>query len=829
MSEYEGKKNLFIVESPAKTSKIQGFLGNCFQVEASVGHIRDLQKLKRGDLPDGSEYGSKEKYGIDVNNDFKAHYVIIQNKAQVYNKLRQLVQYHDLIWLAPDEDREGEAIAWHLKDALKIPDEKIKRVTFNEITKNAVCKSLDNSRTIDMNLVNAQQARRILDRLVGFELSPVLWNYFTSSKNIALSAGRVQSVAVRLVYDRENEIKNFISDKFIKLEGTISSPNNIKINITYPTNIIGTYQAYAYLKFINNQHYESMEVTSSNITEETKNPPPPYITSTLQQDASNKYGIPSKATMSAAQKLYEVGLITYMRTDSTSLSDVALDLVKEQVSKLYGEQHYNFRNYKTKSKGAQEAHEAIRPTHFEYSDLSAITDEKLIPKDGFTPQMSKLYNLIWKRTIASQIKASLYNVYSHEYKFTKYNIDNICSDVYDKYINENSKLQTTENANPYETFITTFNNKTKYRSRYKNLIYQGFLMVYGKNESENEDENENPNEKTIKYLSILKNGDILKYIQLTASEKETASKPRYTEASIVKSLEDKQIGRPSTYANIITTIMDRNYVIRETIPATTKEIMVLTTKPNNDITINSVTKKISAEKNKLVITNIGKKIVEFLIENFATIMDYAFTANMENKLDMVASGELDHVNVLKEFYGVFHPIVDTMLIKSKGISKISTGGSGSGSSGDVTTKPPTNRRLVGTHPTTNKNIYVLTAKYGNVVQCGDQNPIFASIFDKTIKLDEITLEQCLKFLELRINFLKKKKEKGSKTKEYKTKESKIKEPKIKKEKVKKEKEPEVNEGTKVKKPRESKVNEETKVKKEPKVKKEYKVKKEPIG
>jgi DNA topoisomerase-1 len=669
--------------------------------------------------------------------------IILSNKTKVYKELKDYVSYYDLIWLAPDEDREGEAIAWHLKDALNIPESKIRRITFNEITKNAVCNSLNNPRNINMNLVNAQQARRSLDRLVGFELSPVLWKYF-NTYGTKLSAGRVQSVATRLVYDRIMEIENFVSDKYIKVDGELVSSKNISLNIDYPVNITGTYQSYIYFKFLKENKYEILKVLKSNITEEKRHPPPPFTTSTLQQDASVKHSISSKATMESAQKLYEAGLITYMRTDSTTLSDVALGMIKKEVVSIFGEEHYQFRNYKTKSKGAQEAHEAIRPTYMNYKDLTEINDDKLKIKDGFNDNMNKIYKLIWKRTMASQMNPSLYDVYSAEYQFVDYDIKKMDESKYNKLINENKEFKPNEiTKEMFDNFKNYFSNSNNYVSKYRNMTYPGFQLVYGKskeaNKENDESENDCLNKRLIKFLTEMKENDLFKFKKLNAMEKETNSKPRYTEASLVKSLEDKQIGRPSTYANIISTILDREYVMKKTIPATSKNVNVLSIIPGNDsIENNSITKKVASERNKLIITDIGKKVVEFLLENFSNIMDYKFTASMEEKLDLIASGDLEYVNVMREFYDLFHPSVEKMLSSSINNSKISVGGE----------KKSNNKRLLGIHPVSNKEVHVLTAKYGNVVMIGEnKDVVFAPIYDKTLSIEEVTLEEALDIVE----------------------------------------------------------------------------------
>jgi DNA topoisomerase I len=747
-TEYIGKKNLFIVESPAKIKKIQYFLGDNFIVKASVGHIRDLQKNNNTQIP-------KDKYGIDVNDNFKAYYIIISNKNKVVSELKSSMKDIDLVWLAPDEDREGEGIAWHLKEVLKIPENKIRRVTFNEITKKAVCDSLNVPRTLDMNLVNAQQTRRMLDRLVGFELSPVLWRYFTAN-NTKLSAGRVQSVATRLIYDRENDINNFVADKFVKVDGEIKSKDETKkgisLNINLNVNIVGTYQSYMYFSFLKEQDYQEMKVIKNEIVKELRNPPPPYTTSTIQQDASSKHSISSKHTMEAAQKLYEAGLITYMRTDSISLSDLALGMVKKQVINNYGEEHYKFRKLQTKTKGAQEAHEAIRPTHMEIHSLASIEDEKLQPKGGYTSDMEKIYKLIWKRTMASQMKPTEYDAYQTEYQFVNYDIGLLAITLYREIVEKYTETEYEEKdlEDRFEKFKEYFCETNNYNSRYKNMTYPGFQLVYGKTlescqnkpKEDNEEEQECLDKRLMDFLKMIKEGDMFIYILLNATEKETNPKPRLTEASLVKALEDKQIGRPSTYANIISTIMEREYIKKKTIPATSKEINVLTITPITEIKNNVVSKKVSSERNKLIITDIGKEIVEFLVKNFPNIMDYKFTAEMEEKLDLIASGDLDYINVMKEFYDLFHPNVDKML-KDK-MNKTTIGG-----------ENKSNRRLVGVHPTTNQNIYVLTAKYGNVVQVGEKNATFAPILDKTLELDEVTLEEALDILEKRIKYLEK--------------------------------------------------------------------------
>ena len=793
--EYIGKKNLFIVESPAKIKKIQYFLGNDFVVKASVGHIRDLDKKK------GNNLTPLERMGIDVDNDFKPHYINDPSKRKVITDLKKEMADTDLVWLAPDEDREGEGIAWHLKEVLKVNDSKIRRVTFNEITKNAVCKSLDNPRTIDMNLVNAQQSRRILDRLVGFELSPVLWKFFSGQK---LSAGRVQSVVAKLIYERENEIKDFISENYFKIEGNIYRNNNdetvnksiskssktsktkkskvelvdnvFNLDIVYNQNVYNSDIITQYFKIVQNNNLKVIDYKKGT---ENRNPAPPYTTSTLQQDASNKHSIGSKQTMEAAQKLYESGLITYMRTDSVALSDVALGMLKKEVIERFGEENYKFRKFNTKSKGAQEAHECIRPTHMDIHDVSMISDDKLIPKDGFTTNMRKIYKLIWKRTVGSQMVPAEYDTYDVKFNFDMdfSNVD--VSDSGSGDVSDSGSGDVDDGVSTLSEVINSVNNN--YTCKYRNLIKLGFLLVYqnnlktkkkedngmedenclkednkdskGNNEGDIDEEDENKDcldKELIKFLESIKIGDIFSYKKIYAEEKQTNSKTRFNEANLVKTLENKQIGRPSTYAGIISVILDRGYVAKKTIPSYSKDTKIISMVNGvSEITNNEIKKKIPAERNKLVITDEGIKVVKFLQEHFPTIMDYKFTATMEENLDKIASGESNMKDVLKMFYSQFHPEVDTIM-KSNISADNNKQKLGAGSKVN-------DRRHVGTDPDSGSNIYVLTARYGPVVQLGEKNALFAPILDKNLDMNDITVEEALDIIENRKKYLESKK------------------------------------------------------------------------
>lgn len=642
-------ENLVIVESPAKAKTISDFLGKDFAVKSSFGHIRDL---------------SKDDFGIDLKNNYRPHYIIPQDKKNIVNELKSLVSDVNLIWLATDEDREGEAIAWHLAEVLSVSPERIRRIVFHEITHDAINHAIQNPRGIDYNLVNAQQARRVLDRIVGFELSPVLWKKVKP----ALSAGRVQSVAVRLLVEREREINNFKAISSYRIIGHFHSVKDGKI---HP--LQAEYQGRPLTKEDVLGLFEKCRTADYIVTELTtrpskKAPAPPFTTSTLQQEASRKLGFSVSQTMSVAQRLYEAGKITYMRTDSVHLSNTALAAAKKVIESEFGKEYSKTRNYKTKTKGAQEAHEAIRPTYIHNKSVSGNRYEQ------------KLYDLIWKRTVASQMSEAL---------IEKTTIDISASNIEDLFIATGEVIK-----------------------------FEGFLKIYFES---TDDENE---EQTKGLLPPLKKGDNLQMEKIIASQKYSQSPPRYTEASLVKKLEELGIGRPSTYAPTISTIQNRGYVIKEDRPGKIRNLNVVTL-IDNKIEENQKTEISGAEKAKLFPTDIGILVTDFLVDNFANILDYNFTANVEKEFDKIAEGKLDWTGMIDRFYPSFHgQVVETTLSKPK----------------------PTGIRNLGNDPVTGKPVYVKLGPFGPMVQIGDasesEKPRFTSLL-KNQSMETLTLDEAL--------------------------------------------------------------------------------------
>ncbi len=645
-------KNLVIVESPAKAKTIEKFLGKDFVVKSSYGHVMDL---------------NKNKISVDIEHDFKPQYEISPDKKKVVNELKKLAKEAETVWLATDEDREGEAISWHLVNALKLDENKTKRIVFHEITKNAINKAVSNPRKIDHNLVSAQLARRVLDRLVGYELSPLLWKKVKP----ALSAGRVQSVAVKLVVEREEEIKNFksVSSYRIVAELKISGQENGQLIIAeYTDRFKEEKDARDFLlKHINSEfQVESVEKKSGK-----KSPAPPFTTSTLQQEASRKLGFSVANTMQVAQRLYESGKITYMRTDSVNLSGLALNMAKKEIENLFGKEYIKTRQYKTKTKGAQEAHEAIRPTYLNNRSIDGSDAEK------------KLYDLIWKRTIASQMSDA---------RIEKTTIS-ISSSAADKYF-----LSTGE--------VVTFD---------------GFLKVY----LESSDE-ENGDHQGL--LPPVKKGNKLDLIEMKARQRFTKYPPRYTEASLVKKMEELGIGRPSTYAPTISTILKREYVVKERRPSEKREINILFLK-DGKLKEKTIKENVESDKPKLYPTDIGILVNRFLNEFFQSIVDYNFTASVEKEFDEIAIGKKGWNQMIKEFYGPFHQKIETTQ---------DTSGKFSG------------EKLIGKDPETGKNVYVKIGRYGPIVQIGDTDsetkPRFAGL-RKDQSLETISLEEALKLFD----------------------------------------------------------------------------------
>lgn len=646
--------NLVIVESPAKAKTIEKFLGEGYTVKSSFGHIRDL---------------SKKNLGIDIENGFEPDYEISDDKTKVVSELKSLAKKSDTVWLASDEDREGEAIAWHLQQALGLKDENTKRIVFHEITKDAILNAIKNPRTVDINLVMAQQARRVLDRLVGFELSPILW------KKVApkLSAGRVQSVAVRLIVDREREIMSFQSEPYYKVTGVFhpqSLAKSVKINGVLDTNFKTSAQAEEFLGKCKDASFYIGKIEKKELS---RTPAPPFTTSALQQEASRKLGFSVSQTMRIAQKLYESGLITYMRTDSTNLSQLAISSIKQVITQEYGAEYSKVRTYKTKSKGAQEAHEAIRPTY-----ASNITIEG-------TPQEKKLYALIWKRAVASQMADA---------RLEKTHI-------------------TIESENLAERFL----------SEGEQVVFDGFLKLYleGKDdEHEAEDENQ--------LLPALNEQEKLDTLEIAATQKFTQKPPRYSEASLVKKLEDLGIGRPSTYAPTITTITQRGYIVKDNREGQVREYTKIVLK-DGAIKSSTLQEKTGVEKGKLFPQDIGILVTDFLSNNFENILDYGFTAKVEESFDKVAAGNLIWNELIKDFYSDFHHQVEDTLKES------------------VHTNA---ERVLGTDPASGKKLIVRLGKFGPLVQKGendDPDKQYAGI-PKGKLIETITLEEALKLFEL---------------------------------------------------------------------------------
>ena len=637
-------KNLVIVESPAKAKTIEKFLGKDFQVESSFGHIADLP--------------SKE-LGIDVEGDFSPKYIVSDDKKAVVKKLKSLAKKADTVWLASDEDREGEAIAWHLKEQLNLTDDNTKRIVFHEITKNAILKAVDNPRDIDYNMVNAQQARRVLDRLVGYELSPVLWRKVKGG----LSAGRVQSVAVRLIVERERSILNFKTETHYKVVAEFSNLEGKTFKATIPKNFDSKKAAEDFLKSCSNADFSIADLTKKPAK---KSPAAPFTTSTLQQEASRKLGYPVGKTMQVAQRLYEAGLITYMRTDSLNLSVDARNAAEEEITNYYGAEYSKQRVFKTKSKGAQEAHEAIRPTNMKMHSIDIEYDQ------------TRLYDLIWKRTLASQMSDA-------QLERTNVKIEN----------SENSK-------------IFTANGEM--------IKFDGFLKVYLEG-------NDNEDEEQAGMLPNLKVSEKLEYTFMNATQRFTSPPYRFTEASLVKQLEELGIGRPSTYAPTISTVQRRGYVekgINEGVERSYEQIIL----SNGTVTSQTLTEKTGSDKNKLVPTDIGNIVNDFLVANFSNILDFGFTAKVESSFDNISEGTEDWISMIKEFYNNFHVTVEDVKENAERES---------------------GERILGKHPESGKTVLVRLGKFGPIAQIGapeDEEKQFASL-NTTQNLGTITIEEAL--------------------------------------------------------------------------------------
>ena len=642
--------DLVIVESPAKAKTIKKFLGSNYELASSYGHIADLPT---------------KELGVDVEKNFEPKYRVSKDKKDVVNKLKKLAKKSNTVWLASDEDREGEAIAWHLAEELDLKNVDVKRIVFHEITKSAIQKAIENPRDIDYNLVDAQRARRVLDRLVGYELSPILWRKVKGG----LSAGRVQSVAVRLIVEREEEIEKFTPKSYFRVDGVFkTSKSDLKARLNQKPNSKEKAQ-----DFLEKQKDAVFTVEELDKKPAKKNPAPPFTTSTLQQDAARKLYFPVSKTMSMAQRLYESGLITYMRTDSTNLSLQAKQSAEEAIKKNYGDQYHKRRDFKTKSKDAQEAHEAIRPTNFSIADISAERDQQ------------RLYELIWKRSIASQMSEA-------QLERTNLTIGSDKSDA-------------------------------KFTAKGEVVKFDGFLKVY----LESKDEDEEDEDGGI--LPPLKEGETLENKSITAIERFTKPKARYSEASLVKELEKLGIGRPSTYAPTISTIQNRKYIQKGEFEGEERKYSQLQLS-EGEINENKLSEKVGSNKGKLVPTDVGRVVNDFLVNHFKGILDYHFTAELEEDFDKIAQGKKDWRKVMNEFYQKFHPNV-------KDVEK--------------NAEREVGERVLGKDPKSGKPVSARLGKFGPMVQIGsvedDEKPRFASL-QPGQTLQNVTYEQAMDLFKL---------------------------------------------------------------------------------
>ena len=651
------QKNLVIVESPAKAKTIEKFLGDDYKVLSSYGHIRDLKK---------------KEFSIDVANGYQPTYEIPEDKKKLVKELKSEAKKADMVWLASDEDREGEAISWHLFEVLGLDPVKTKRIVFHEITKSAILKAIENPRDIDVNLVNAQQARRVLDRIVGFELSPILWRKVKP----ALSAGRVQSVAVRLIVEREREVNAFVSESWYKVTAIFEVPGEngekSEVRAELGSRFKTKEEARAFLEVCKDAKFKITDVVTKP---SKKSPAPPFTTSTLQQEAARKLGFSVSQTMVVAQRLYESGQITYMRTDSVNLSDLALATSRQAITDLMGEKYVKTRQFATKSKGAQEAHEAIRPTY--------MTNETI----HGTAQEQKLYDLIWKRTIASQMADA-----------------------------ELEKTTATISiSNSDEVFVATG----------EVITFDGFLRVY---KESYDDENEQEDESRL--LPPLAVGQALDKATVSATQRFTMCPLRYTEASLVRKLEELGIGRPSTYAPTISTVQQRGYVEKGNKEGVKRSFDIMTLKEGK-IAEATKTEMTGNEKAKLLPTDVGIVVNDFLMEYFPGIMDYNFTASVEKEFDEVADGEKEWTGMMDAFYQDFHPLVEK--------------------TSNTKTEHKVGERILGTDPVSGKPVSVKIGRYGPIIQIGsvedEEKPRFAQL-PKGMALETITLEEALECFKL---------------------------------------------------------------------------------
>ncbi|MFR5066917.1 MAG: type I DNA topoisomerase [Barnesiella intestinihominis] len=646
-------KNLVIVESPAKAKTIEKFLGKDFEVLSSYGHIRDLKK---------------KDFSVDIEHNYKPIYEIPADKKKLVETLKQEADKADMVWLASDEDREGEAIAWHLFEVLKLKPEKTKRIVFHEITKDAILHAIENPRDIDLNRVDAQQARRVLDRIVGFELSPVLWKKVKP----ALSAGRVQSVAVRLIVEREREISAFKPEAAYRVIGEFLLPGGELLKAELSQRLKTEDEAKALLEACKTARFSIGDVT---VKPAKKSPAAPFTTSTLQQEAARKLGFSVAQTMMVAQRLYEAGHITYMRTDSVNLSSLAINTTKDEIVKTLGERYLHIRNYHTHTKGAQEAHEAIRPTYISHHEINASSQEK------------RLYELIWKRTIASQMS--------------------------------DAELEKTTAT------IAVSGRKEHFVAVGEVLKFDGFLKVYMESTDDEGDAEGND-----KMLPALAKGDVLTLSSVTATERFSQAPARYTEASLVRKLEELGIGRPSTYAPTISTIQQREYVEKGDRKGTERKYRMLTLH-DGKIESGEKTELTGADKGKLLPTDIGVVVNDFLTEYFPDILNYNFTANVEQQFDDIAEGKTVWNDEIDHFYKLFHPVVESALA--------------------LRLEHKVGERVLGTDPKSGRPVSVKIGRFGPLVQIGTpedtEKPLFASLL-KGQSMSTITLEEALKLFDL---------------------------------------------------------------------------------
>ena len=644
-------ENLVIVESPAKAKTIEKYLGVNYKVASSFGHISDLPS---------------KNIGIDIENDFKPKYEVSSDKKTIVKNLKDLVKKSKTVWLASDEDREGEAIAWHLFRTLKLDADNTKRIVFNEITKSAITNAINNPRSINYDLVDAQQARRVLDRIVGYELSPVLWRKVKGG----LSAGRVQSVAVRLIVEKEREIRNYVSTSTYKVEAIFKNSNGKEFVARLSNEFKSKDDAVDYLNSTTESTFKVSEIVKKPVK---KSAPAPFTTSTLQQEASRKLSFPVSKTMSVAQRLYESGHITYMRTDSVNLSNLAIDEAKKQVIKNFGESYANPKNFSTKAKGAQQAHEAVRPTNFDMS-----------PDNVKDYDQKRLYQLILNRTLASQMKPA---------ELEKTNIK-----------------------------ISSSNRSELFTANGEVIKFDGYLKLYQVSKDDDSAEDDG-------ILPRFNENEILNLEDLFATQKFSRPPYRYSEASLVKKLEELGIGRPSTYAPTISTVQNRGYVEKGSTEAKSRKVIKVSIS-NGVISENTLSEKFGSDKGKLIPTDIGMIVTDFLKNHFEYIMDYNFTAKVEQDFDSIASGKKDWTEMMKSFYGKFHPVVED-------VQQNATRESG--------------KRVLGSHPENDKEVSVRLGKFGPMVQIGtvddEEKPKFASL-PQDFQIESVTLDQALSLFEL---------------------------------------------------------------------------------